>query len=343
MMMHAEKFTDAVDEARRALKGDGTLEAGLNASLRKLEMRRDEASGRLDEACSALDRVVVEMNEAREVLNNTLGAFQFDPFELEKIEERLFALRAQARKHKVVVDDLPGLLTRYEAEFDAIEEGGARLAKLEEQERKARQEYVEQARQLSHARRLAAEKLDAAVVTELGPLRLEKARFVTRIDTDEHGGRAHGIDDVLFTVSANPGTPLMPIGKAASGGELSRFMLAFKVVLAECGSAPVLVFDEIDAGVGGAVADAIGKRLARLADKLQVLTITHSPQVAARAGVHLLIAKISEVGEDDEKAVTRVSQLPGDGRREEIARMLSGASVTPEARAQADRLIAGGG
>ncbi len=177
---------------------------------------------------------------------------------------------------------------------------------------------------------------------ELGPLRLEKARFETQVLADEAKAGMSGIDRIEFLVSANPGAPVAPMIKVASGGELSRFMLALKVVLASCASAPTLIFDEIDTGVGGAVADAIGKRLAQLSGELQVVAITHSPQVAARADDHLLISKMAEVGGDEERSVTRVNRLGGPAKREEIARMLSGTEITEEARAQAEKLMASG-
>lgn len=342
VMMNAESFSSLVSNAQLALAGDGTLEAKLNGVLRKLELRRDEAGGRFDEACKALDRVVVEMNEARAVLETTAQQFEFNADVLEKAESRLFALRGLARKHKVSVDELPALLARFDKDLAAIENGEQRLAELEQQEASLWAEYLARANALSKARVTAAAKLDKAVVKELGPLRLEKARFETQVLADEQRAGAHGIDRVEFMVSANPGAPVAAMIKVASGGELSRFMLALKVVLASCASAPTLIFDEIDTGVGGAVADAIGKRLAQLSGNLQVLAITHSPQVAARADDHMLISKLSEVGEGDERAVTRVSRLEGGAKREEIARMLSGAKITDEARAQADQLMAGG-
>ena len=342
VMMNSENFSALVESAQRALAGDGTLEGKLNGVLRKMEMRRDEAGGRFDEACVALDRVVLEMNEARSVLETTAQRFEFNADVLEKSETRLFALRALARKHKVSVDDLAGLLVRFENDLDAIEHGEQRLNELERREKKALEEYLDKARALSAARCKAAAKLDKAVMAELGPLRLEKARFETQVVADEDKAGPQGIDRIEFMVSANPGSPVASMIKVASGGELSRFMLALKVVLAASGSAPTLIFDEIDTGVGGAVADAIGKRLGQLSDGLQVLAITHSPQVAARADDHMLISKISEVGAGDERAVTRVAKLASHARREEIARMLSGAEITDEARAQADRLMAGG-
>ncbi len=342
LMMHSEGFSKLVSNAQGALCGDGTLDAKLNSVLRKLEMRREEAGGRLDEACSALERVVVEMNEARAVLDSTAGQFVFNADTLEEAEKRLFALRAMARKHKTTVDELPALLTRYEDSLNAIENGEQLLAELQKREAVALDAYLIKARKLSEARAKAAKQLDKEVMAELPPLRLEKARFETFIDANEEKCGQKGIDRIEFMVAANPGAPVAPMIKSASGGELSRFMLALKVVVAACASAPTLIFDEIDTGVGGAVADAIGKRLAQLSKGLQVLAITHSPQVAARADDHMLISKISEVGGKDERAVTRIARLDGEAKREEIARMLSGASVTDEARAQADRLMVSG-
>jgi len=342
LMMNSESFSSLVENAQKALAGDGTLEAKLNGVLRKLEMRREEAGGRFDEACIALDRVVVEMNEARQALDTASRKFEFNADVLENSETRLFALRALARKHKVTADDLPALMARFEGDLDAIENGEKQLAVLEKREKLALGNFLNKARDLSAGRIKAAGKLDKEVVRELGPLRLEKARFETQIVSDEEKANGQGIDRVEFMVSANPGAPVAPMIKVASGGELSRFMLALKVVLASCASAPTLIFDEIDTGVGGAVADAIGKRLAQLSKDLQVVAITHSPQVAARADDHMLISKMSEVGGDHERSVTRIARLASAAKREEIARMLSGAEITDEARAQADKLMASG-
>lgn len=341
LMMHSEQYAAAIGEAEDALAGDGSTEAKLNAALRKLERRKDTAGGRLDAVCSALDRVLAEMNEASRALNDARRAFAFDPKELEKSEERLFALRAAARKHKCTVDDLARVRERFVAELQSLSDGGQKLAQLEKAHGAAVAAFDKAADQLSAARRKAARKLDAAVMAELPPLKLEKARFETRLDSDGAKPGPHGIDRVEFMVAANPGTPLSPLMKVASGGELARFMLALKVILAARGSAPTLVFDEIDTGVGGAVADAIGGRLARLSAGLQVLAVTHSPQVAARAFQHLLISKMEDVG--SKRMATRVQPLSPQSRREEVARMLSGARVTDEARAQADQLLAGQG
>jgi DNA repair protein RecN (Recombination protein N) len=343
LMMNAEQFSDAVSEAQAALT-DGSTVSAINTALRKLERRREQAQGALDGVCAALERVVIEMNEAQSQLDAAARQFVLDPAELERAEERLFALRALARKHKVQVDDLAALMGKFEADLQSIDDGGAMLARLKKARDEAQATYDKHARALSDARMKAAEKLDAEILAELGPLRLDKARFETRVETDEARAGVHGVDRVEFLIAANPGTPLAPIVKAASGGELSRFLLALKVVLAARASAPTLIFDEIDTGVGGAVADAIGQRLARLARELQVLAVTHSPQVASRADHHLLISKMEEAGDAaGRRMITRVTPLTGEGRREEIARMLSGAEVTSEARAQADRLLAGTG
>ncbi len=340
VMMHAEQYASALSEAETVLSGD-SVEARLNAALRKLERRKDTAGGRLDQACAALDKVLIEMNEANRALAEAQRSFSFNPADLEKSEERLFALRAAARKHKCTVDALAATRERFEKELATLTDGGQHLAKLEAQTAAAQKDFDAAADLLSAARKKTAKNLDKAVLAELPPLKLEKARFETQITSDAGKPGPHGVDRVEFVVAANPGTPLSPLMKVASGGELARFMLALKVILAAKGSAPTLIFDEIDTGVGGAVADAIGGRLARMAQGLQVLAVTHSPQVAARASEHMLISKMEEVG--SHRMVTRVQSLSDKSRREEVARMLSGAQVTDEARAQADRLLAAKG
>jgi DNA repair protein RecN (Recombination protein N) len=341
LMMSSEQYADALGDAEEALAGDGTSVARLNAALRKLERRRETAGGRLDQVCSALDRVLAEITEAERAIAEAQRAFVFDPKDLEKSEERLFALRAAARKYKSTVDTLAHVRERFDAELQAITDGGGRLRKLEQEWKIAREAYDSAAEKLSNKRRKTARALDKAVMAELPPLKLERARFETHIETDAGKPGASGIDRIEFMVAANPGTPLAPLMKVASGGELARFMLALKVILASKGSAPTLIFDEIDTGVGGAVADAIGARLARMAEGLQVLAVTHSPQVAARASQHMLISKMEEVA--SKRMVTRVQPLSSGSRREEIARMLSGAQVTEAARAQADELLSGRG
>jgi len=337
LMMSSEQYADALSEAEDALGGDGTVMARLNAALRKLERRKEGAGGRLDQVCAALDRVLAEVGEADHAIADARRSFVFDPKELEKSEERLFALRAAARKFKCTVDTLADVRQRFEQELTALTDGGAKLKQLEAKAKDTRAQFDAAAEKLSDKRRKAAKALDKAVMAELPPLKLERARFETRIDTDAGKPGPTGIDRIEFMVAANPGTPLAPLMKVASGGELARFMLALKVILAAKGSAPTLIFDEIDTGVGGAVADAIGGRLSRLASGLQVLAVTHSPQVAARASQHMLISKMEEVG--SKRMVTRVQPLSSQSRREEVARMLSGAQVTDAARAQADELL----
>lgn len=341
LMMQSEQYVSALDEAEQVLDGGSALESRLNAALRRLERRKDGAGGRLDEACSALDRVLQEVSEALRSIDGAKKQFSFDPSDLEKSEERLFALRAAARKHRCTVDDLASVRQRLETDLRALTDGGARLAQLEQDAANKRRAFEQAADALSAARKKTAKQLDKAVTAELPALKLEKAHFETMVATDAATPGAHGIDRVEFQVSTNPGTPLQPLMKIASGGELARFMLALKVVLAAKGSAPVLIFDEIDTGVGGAVADAIGRRLSRLAEGLQVIAVTHSPQVAARAAQHFLISKMEDVG--SKRMVTRVQPLSAQSRKEELARMLSGATVTDAARAQADALLTGRG
>jgi len=342
IMMHAEKIADDLTEALDALGGEGTNLARLGAALRKLERQSDKASALLEPVVAALGRVLDETNEAREALEAGLRATAFEPSELERAEERLFALRAISRKHNVAITELPGLAKRFESELDAVESGEEKLAKLREAAGTAKANYEKLARALSEKRKQAAEQLDRAVIAELAPLKLEKASFHTRIEAiDPDQGGPAGIDRVGFWVQTNPGGQPGPLMKLASGGELSRFILALKVVLAARGSAPTLIFDEIDANVGGATAAAIGERLARLAGDLQVLAVTHAPQVAAQAEGHLLISKQATKGQSGESVVTRVTVLESGDRREEIARMLAGQTVTDEARAAAERLMEG--
>ncbi len=343
-MMHAEQFAEAISGMRAALlEGGGPVAGRISGALRRLERQREQAGGLFDEVCEAFDRVLVELAEAERLLDDAALQLEFDPAELEKVEERLFALREQARKHRVQPDELPALLQRLSGQLQALAEGGAQTAALEQEVAAARDAYMQAARALSAARRQAAEELAARVMAELPPLKLEHARFEVRVKASEEEARPTGLDRVAFLVSTNPGMPAGALGKIASGGELSRFMLALKVVLAGCSSAPVLIFDEIDTGVGGAVAAAMGERLKRLAESgLQVLAVTHSPQVAARADHQWRIHKEVVRGDDGEQATrTRLQVLDAASRREEIARMLSAHDITEEARAQAARLLEG--
>jgi DNA repair protein RecN (Recombination protein N) len=261
----------------------------------------------------------------------------FDPSDLERVEERLFGLRAAARKHGVPVDELPGVLERHKADLEALESGEEALRERQEAAERAVKAYADLARKLSRAREILARDLESAVEAELPDLKLGSARFIVERQVDESRVSPHGYDLVSFLVQTNPGTAAGPLVKVASGGELSRFLLALKVALADRGSAPVLIFDEIDAGVGGAVSDAIGRRLGRLSERVQVISVTHAPQVAARARSHLLIEK--QAVEEGAFMRTHVRPLDAAARREELARMLAGAEITKEARAAAGKLL----
>lgn len=335
LMQRGEKIAAELAAITELVEGsDGAL-----SQLRQAARVLDRVSGdhpALAEALAAIDRAINEGSLAEDKLGEASVALSFDPAALEADEARLFDLRALARKHRVQPSQLADLTAELATKLDAIEAGGDGLAKLEDARARARTAYEKAARELSARRHEAAGRLDQAVATELAPLKLDSARFQTLVeDLPEAQWGPSGMDRVEFLVSTNPGAPFAPLIKIASGGELSRFILALKVALAEEGAAGTMIFDEIDRGVGGAVASAIGDRLARLAQKTQLLVVTHSPQVAARGGAHLMIAKASE------GTVTRTSvrQLDTAERREEIARMLSGAQITDEARAQAERLL----
>lgn len=334
-MQKGERLADELAELDRLLGGS----EGGPAQLRGAARRLDRIAGDhplLAEALAAIDRAVIEASEGEEALARAKEAMRFDPAELENAETRLFDLRALARKHRVEASGLPELLATLIARRDALDAGEVSLKALETAATRAVETYVAAAEALSDARGEAAARLDARVAGELAPLKLDAAKFRTAIERlpEDNWGPA-GIDRVAFEISTNPGAPFAPLIKIASGGELSRFILALKVALAEEGGADTIIFDEIDRGVGGAVASAIGDRLARLAQGKQLLAVTHSPQVAARGAHHLLIAK----SHDGTVTRTGVTPLDAKARREEIARMLSGASVTDEARAQAERLL----
>lgn len=334
-MQRAEKIAEDMVALDEYLAGsDGGL-ARLRQAARVLE-RVADAHPALGEALEALDRAINEGALAEDQLAAARAALMFDPRALEEDEARLFDLRAMARKHRVQPDDLAQLAEDMAGRLATIEAGEEGLAQLDRRVAETRTAYEAAADALSAERHAAAARLDAAVAGELAPLKLDAARFRTMIETlpDEQWGPG-GKDRVEFEIATNPGAPFAPLTKIASGGELSRFILALKVSLAEEGGAATMIFDEIDRGVGGAVASAIGERLARLADRTQLLVVTHSPQVAARGGQHYFIAKSS----DGLVTRTGVSALDSAARREEIARMLSGATITDEARAQAERLL----
>jgi DNA repair protein RecN (Recombination protein N) len=338
-MMQAEKAAEDLRLTQETLGGPQSPVPSLATAVRRLERRAAQAPALIEPVVKAIDAALNALDEARLHLEQALRVADFDPNELERIEERLFALRAAGRKYNAPVDELAALARRYESDLALIDAGAERLAALEQEAREAVSRYRAAAQALSAARRAAAQKLDKAVNAELKPLKLERAQFSTQLETEGEG--PNGFDRVEFWVRTNPGTRPGPLMKVASGGELARFLLALKVVLADRGSAPTLIFDEIDTGVGGATADAIGVRLLRLASGVQVLAVTHAPQVAARADRHYLITK--DALAKGKRVATRVTELAAERRREEIARMLAGAEITAEARAAAERLIRAAG
>ena len=336
-MQKGEKLSGDLEELRHLWEGSDSPLASLRVAARRLDRIAPEHP-LLAEALGALDRAVIEAGEAEEKLQAAAEALVHDPAALDAAETRLFELRALARKHRCEVDELPELMRTMRGQLDSIEGSEAQLDALEAAAKEAGQRYRAEAQALHDRRVAAALRLDEAVARELAPLKLDAARFrtaVTPLPEDKWG--AGGTDAVEFLIATNPGADFAPLTKIASGGELSRFILALKVALAEQGGAATVIFDEIDRGVGGAVASAIGERLARLSSDGQLLAVTHSPQVAARGRMHYMIAKSS----DGTVTKTGVALLDEGGRQEEIARMLSGAEVTPETRAQADRLLEG--
>jgi DNA repair protein RecN (Recombination protein N) len=336
-MMQGEKVAADIREAHENLSGDSAILPVLSAISRRLQRRLPQAPGLIEPSVQALDEAMQALEIATQTVESALAACDFDPRQLEKCEERLFALRGMARKHATTVDNLPALARQYADEVAALEAGEVRIVALDAEARAAAARYASAAEALSNARVAAARALEAAVNAELPALRLERARFAVALKRDDSQNSPDGYDRAEFTVQTNPGSRPGPLMKVASGGELARFLLALKVSLAERDTAPTLVFDEVDSGVGGAVADAIGQRLGRLAAKAQVLAVTHAPQVAARSDQHFRIVK-NDVGKG-ERVATQVLALDGPARREEIARMLAGAEVTGAARAAAKSLI----
>src|SRR5256886_1108609 len=336
-MMQGEKIASDLREAQEAVGGPHSPVPALAAAVRRLERRAANSPALVEPAVKAIDIAINALEEADQHLSAALVAADFDPAELERIEERLFALRAASRKYSTPVDGLAALAAKFVADVALIDAGADQLRKLEATAAEADQRYGAAAEKLSAARNKSAEKLNKAVNAELAPLKLERAKFMTQVETDAKSPGPQGIDRVEFWVQTNPGTKPGPLMKVASGGELSRFLLALKVVLSDRGSAPTLVFDEIDTGVGGAVADAIGARLARLARKVQVMAGAHAPPGAPRAQPPLPI--FQDAPAKGKRVATRVNALAADHRREEIARMLAGAGITPEARAAAARLL----
>lgn len=336
-LQQAEKSAADVLEIDETLNGPSAPSPALAALLRRLTRKVDGGAELFQPLVDALDASLEALDRTTDALEELKRVMAFDPGELEAVEERLFALRAAARKHQTSCDGLVEVLARYQGDLDTLQSGESRLKALEAEEATARARYREAAETLSAGRRAAGKALSAAVEAELPDLKLGAARFIVDHQADPERVAATGFDQITFHVQTNPGTAAGPLLKVASGGELSRFLLALKVVLADRGSAPVLIFDEIDTGVGGAVADAIGRRLARLAKTVQVLTVTHAPQVAARANRHLLIEK--QMVEEGAFMRTHVRPLAAAARQEEVARMLAGAEITDEARAAASKLL----
>ncbi|NBD30067.1 MAG: DNA repair protein RecN [Alphaproteobacteria bacterium] len=332
LMQAAEKIGEDISKAVQALGPDGA-EGMMGDALRWLDGAADKAEGRLEEPLAALDRAMTELGEAQSGVEACLEALSFNPAELEQVEERLFAIRGLARKHAVAPDELSQFAEGLRTRLDALDRGAGDLAALEEAVEAARAAYDTAAAALTTARADSAKALDAAMARELAPLKMERAVFATRITPAEPG--PDGADAVAFEVATNPGAPAGPLNKIASGGELSRFLLALKVCLTRDAGGLTLIFDEIDRGVGGATADAVGRRLADLSDGGQVLVVTHSPQVAALGAHHWRVEK----RQADAATLSTVTPLDAAAREDEIARMLSGDTITDEARAAARALL----
>jgi DNA repair protein RecN (Recombination protein N) len=345
LLQNATRLIETFNGASEALTGDPGAETSLQRAARLLERDNEIAGGRLSPVIAALDKANAELAEAVGELNSVAHAMDADPGELETVEERLFALYAAARRHGVTSDELPRIHAELAERLSAVDDRDSHLEQLAHAVEDSRRAYCEAGEALSRARRKAATRLDKGIAAELPPLKLENATLATRLDRlDESAWAEHGLDSVTFEVSTNPGTTPGPLGKIASGGELSRIMLALKVVLAGTSGTRTIVFDEVDTGIGGATAAAVGARLAELANTRadqQILVVTHSPQVAASAREHLRVQKLADVNSKEGPTKTDVILLDTDQRREEIARMLAGAKVTDEARAAADRLMRG--
>ena len=338
LLANAGRLVETINAALADLVGERGAERAIGQARRALDRVQAQAGARLDPALAGLDRAAAELSEAARALSSVGSALDLDPAKLETTDDRLHALRDAARKHGVAVDALAELHTTLEGRLEMLRTAGSRIDSLGREVEVARAAYAARAETLSKARAKAAKKLDRRVAAELAPLKLDRARFETRAEPlEEPEWAAHGLDRIAFQVATNPGAEPGPIAKIASGGELARFMLALKVVLAETQPTATLVFDEVDSGVGGAVADAVGERLKRLAGAMQVMVVTHSPQVAARGDRHWRVLKSARGA----MVMTKVEPLADAARREEIARMLAGAEITDAARAAAAALIDG--
>ena len=327
-LMNAEKLLDSLNYAYASLNGNFDIIAAVRQAQAAMDKANQVVDGKYDDIINMLEQTLINAEEAVNEIEAASRNISLNQNELDSVEERIFALRYVARKHQVNVDELPEVLEKFRQQLNAIELGEDGIRQLRQAEERAKLSYVEAANELSGKRKAAALILDSRVMAELTPLKMEKARFVTQVEKLEADGWSeHGIDSISFTVSTNPNSPQGPLNKIASGGELARFMLALKVNLAQSSSVSAMIFDEVDAGVGGATAKAVGERLARLAKDVQVLVVTHSPQVAASGNHHYKVEKTTS----DNVTTTFVRELNGNERQEEIARMLAGETITDEA------------
>ncbi len=335
-LMHAEKIMESLNYAYGVLTQGNDVQSALRQAQSAVDKANQYVNGKFDEVYASLDRALIEASDAIERIESASEDVNLNSSEQESIDNRLFALKDVARKHGVSVDDLEDTLIRFKEQLNAIELGEDGISNLRKVEQEKRQAYLQSANELHNARVSTAAELDSLVMKELPPLKMEKARFITQVDKQgEPQWSEQGFDEVYFTVATNPNSPQGPINKIASGGELSRFMLALKVNLAKSSSVCSMIFDEVDAGIGGATAQAVGERLARLADDVQVLVVTHSPQVAAKGCSHFKVEKQTV----DNVTTTSVNELDNAARKEEIARMLAGERITDEARAAAQALM----
>lgn len=337
MLAGAEKIREGLNHALHALSADGDgLDTRIRTASRALERLDSHVGPRFSAVIRTLDRVALDVAEIRGALAREHDTAVADPQALDQLDDRLFALRNLARKHGCFVDQLPDILEQLRDRLRSLEDGSHQLSELEKRQSESRAQYFQEARRVSEKRRHAASQLDGVVAAELPSVKLDQARFVAAVDDlPESQWRASGVDRVVFKVATNPGVDPDVLGKNVSGGELSRFMLVLRVVLARASFIPTVIFDEIDAGMGGATSAAVGDHLARLSEDVQVLAVTHSPQVASQSHAHWRVMKNAE----NDHVVTSVIRLDQEARREEIARMLAGEIITDSARAAADSLL----
>lgn len=335
-IMNAEKLVESLNAAYSALNGTTDVVSAIRRAQSAVDKADTIVDGKYRDIADVLEQALINAEEAVRSIEDASSDLSYNRNEAENIEQRLFALRDAARKHQVGIDELPRKLEEMQQRLSAVELGEDRLTSLLREEDRCRSDYLEKAGRLSTLRRQTAEELDKNIMRELPPLKMEKARFITLVEKlPESGWSPTGIDNVCFTVSTNPNSPQGPLNKIASGGELARFMLALKVNLVKTAGSMTMVFDEVDAGIGGATAQAVGSRLAALAENVQVLLVTHSPQVAACGSHHFKVEKKTQ----NNITTTYVSLLSEEEREEEVARMLAGEKITDEARAAAKVLI----